>query len=159
MKQVILENRPRGFRASGVVIKDNKILLMKQVYQGEGFYSLPGGSLEEGETLEQACRREIKEEFNVDVVVGRLVYLVDSQSRLNFVFACEYVSGELELGGPEGKRMHENDQYFVYWFEQEKLNELTFRPLAVKEGLLRYLKDKDSPTFFLNTVQKILQGC
>ena len=150
-KYTILENKSNGFRASGIVIKDDKILLMKQIYKGEQFYNLPGGTVEEGETIEAACAREIKEEFNIDVATGKLVYLLDSPQRLNFVFECEYLSGEIELGGPEKERMNEDDQYEGCWIDIKETNGINLKPVQTKEAFFKYLKDKVQPIFLLNT--------
>ena len=150
MKKIILENRPRGFRASAIVIEDNKILLMRQIYKDEDFYNIPGGGLENNESLEQACKREIKEEFNIDINVGRLIYIFDTPSRLNFVFECKYISGEAQLGGPEKTRMKSNDQYFVEWINLDKLKKINLQPTKTKEALLKHLNHKNEPTFYLN---------
>jgi len=37
----ILGNRPQGFRAGGLVVRDGKILLMHQILGDEDFYTLP----------------------------------------------------------------------------------------------------------------------
>lgn len=154
MKAIILKNRPKGFRASGIVIKDGKILLMRQVYQGEDFYNLPGGGLEENEALEDACQREVHEEFNIDIEVGRLIYILDTPSRLNFVFECEYKDGETVLGGPEKARMNDDDQYFVEWLDLKEIENINLQPEKTKEGLLKYLSNKNAPTFYLNKLKK-----
>jgi 8-oxo-dGTP diphosphatase len=151
MKYTILKNRPRGMRASAIVIKDDQILLMRQVFNGEEFYNIPGGSVEEGEFIEDACIREVKEEFSIDVTVKRLIYIVDSESRMNFVFSCEYQSGTPTLGGPEQARMNELDQYYVSWENISQLEKLNITPLATKEALIRYLCDTNQPTFMVNT--------
>ena len=150
MKKIILENRPRGFRASGIIVKNNKISLMRQIYKGEDFYNLPGGGLEDNETLEQTCKREIKEEFNINVKIGRLIYILDTPSRLNFVFECKYLSGKIKLGGPEKIRMKDNDKYFVEWIDISKLKKINLQPEKTQEALSKYLQNKNSPTFYLN---------
>lgn len=47
----------------------NKVLLMKRAGSGymDGFYSLPAGHLEVGETLRMAMVREAKEEINIEI--------------------------------------------------------------------------------------------
>lgn len=155
MKRVILKDRPRGFRSTGIVLQNNRLLLMKQVFKGEVFYTLPGGGWEDGETLENTCKREIREEFNIDVVVGRCIYLLDSKTRINFVFECEYVSGEIELGGPEKERMNENDQYEVMWVELDEVKNLNILPAKSKVALQRYIANRETPTFYETTVDKL----
>lgn len=159
MKGVILENRNKGFRSGAIVVKDDDILLMHQYLgprekEGKGaedFYTLPGGSWETGETLEQTCRREIKEEFNLDVTVGRLLFLIDTESRIAFYFECTTNDVEIALGGPEKERMTDHEQYYVEWVELSKIKELTFIPAPAKEAILRYLEKPNQPTFFLST--------
>lgn len=155
MKYSILKNRPRGFRASGLIIKDNKILLMKQTYMGEEFYNIPGGAVEGGENIEEACAREVKEEFDIDVSVNKLTYIIDSPSRLNFVFECDYLGGEIKLGGPEKERMNDQDMYEVCWLDIKNLENINLKPLETKTAVLKYLKNKNQPVFLLNTYKEI----
>ena len=52
-------------------IKDNNILLLKRIKTG--WYELPGGKIEEGETPEVTAVREIKEELVADIkLTGKL---------------------------------------------------------------------------------------
>ena len=51
----------------GVVIENNKILLTYET--NTGVYMTPGGGLEEDETLEECCVRELREEAGIEVKV------------------------------------------------------------------------------------------
>ena len=53
-------------RVTGVVIEAGRILLLNQD-AGARSWSLPGGKLEDGETLAEALVREMKEETGLDV--------------------------------------------------------------------------------------------
>ncbi len=59
-------------KVRGVMVKDGKIFLCK-LARG-GFYCLPGGTLEPGETRLEGLRREIVEELGIEPEIGPLVY-------------------------------------------------------------------------------------
>ncbi len=53
---------------------DNKILLIfRDTVPFKGYWALPGGRMDPGESIEQTCVREIKEETGLDVVIVRKV--------------------------------------------------------------------------------------
>ncbi len=58
-------------RACGILITDNKILLAKHKGLGSTgtFWCPPGGAVEFGEKLEDAVKREFREEVNIEVQV------------------------------------------------------------------------------------------
>lgn len=149
MKDTILKARKEGFRAGGIILKDDHMLFMHQVVNGEDFYTIPGGSWEAGETLEDTCKREVREEFNIDVEVKDLLFLVDTHTRIAFYFLCEYLSGEIELGGPEKERMNEKEQYYVEWIDVNKVNELNIIPRKAKIALQKYLTENNKELFLL----------
>jgi ADP-ribose pyrophosphatase YjhB (NUDIX family) len=64
-------------RVTGVVIEDGCILLLNQDTDTDRSWSLPGGKVEEGETLAAALVREMREETGLDIEPGRLLYVCD----------------------------------------------------------------------------------
>lgn len=48
-------------------------LLRRSLHQGAGLWTFPGGFVELGETVEDAARRETREEMGIEVELGRLV--------------------------------------------------------------------------------------
>ncbi len=61
-----------------VVIRDGKILLVKRANEpNRGKWSVPGGLVRTGETLEDALKREIREELGVDVQVKDIACVTD----------------------------------------------------------------------------------
>jgi len=67
----------------GAVILDGaRVLLVRRSHEPlKGEWSLPGGAVELGETLEPALVREVIEETGLDVVVGPVVEVLDRVQR------------------------------------------------------------------------------
>ena len=65
-----------------VVLDDDRVLLIKRGHAPlKGQWSLPGGGVETGETLEDAIAREVLEETGVTIDVGPIVEVLDRISR------------------------------------------------------------------------------
>lgn len=92
-----------------VIIDDGKVLLIRRRYEPlAGQWSLPGGAVDIGETLEAATAREMKEETGLDVEVGpvievfdRIIKDEDERVRYHYVlvdYLCWPTGGVLEAG-------------------------------------------------------------
>ena len=72
----------------------------------KGRWALPGGFVDVGETVEDACVREAKEETSLDVRIVKLLGVYSDPSRdprghtVSVVYICEVVGGEL-IGGDD----------------------------------------------------------
>ena len=63
-------------KVRGVIIHEGKIFLCKAASRNGrgGFYCLPGGTLEPGESRKEWLRREIIEELGVEPIIENLIY-------------------------------------------------------------------------------------
>ncbi|MEM0171547.1 MAG: nucleotide sugar dehydrogenase [Thermoproteota archaeon] len=67
---------------NAIVAKKEKILLVKRRNEPfSGFWSLPGGFVEYGETVEEAVKREVKEETGLIVELEKLVGVYSERNR------------------------------------------------------------------------------
>jgi 8-oxo-dGTP diphosphatase len=100
----------RPIVAVGAVILDgDRVLLVKRGHEPrKGEWSLPGGAVEVGETLETALVREVREETCLDVSVGPVVDVLDrirpdAAGRVEYHYVivdyvCRVVSGAVACG-------------------------------------------------------------
>jgi ADP-ribose pyrophosphatase YjhB (NUDIX family) len=80
--------------ALAFIAQGDSVLLVRQSY-GKRYWSLPGGSVEPGESIDQAALREVKEETGLDVRLTRLVgvYSKPVQDALAVCFEAEVLGG------------------------------------------------------------------
>ena len=132
----------------GIVIHDGKLLLLKRVKQGQEYYVLPGGHLDEGESTRDAVTREILEETSVQSEVQRLLYKamvparnsVKSKKILQSYYLCKYKDGEpAPTDAPEytDQRVEINGTYEPMFIDIAELETLAIKPAVVKKQLLK----------------------
>lgn len=112
-------------RAVAVIIKDGRILLMRRIKNSRNYFVFPGGGVKEGETIEEALAREIKEEFCIDIKKKQPLFDIENQGRREFYFLVTEFSGEPVLGGEEKERINENNQYYPFWVGLDKIKNLS----------------------------------
>lgn len=78
--------------SQGFVLKDNMVLMVQQhVQRGEIVWNFPGGGIHKGESPEDACIREIKEETGYEVKIKELLYTESTK----FTYLVEIVGGKM----------------------------------------------------------------
>jgi 8-oxo-dGTP diphosphatase len=92
-----------------VIVRDGKVLIVKRRYEPlAGRWSIPGGTLELGETLETGVAREMREETGLEIAIGpvievfdRIIFDAEKRVRYHFVlvdYLCWPIGGELQAG-------------------------------------------------------------
>lgn len=128
-----------------LVHRDGRVLLQNRVKPDWMGYALPGGHVEPGESIVDACVREMKEETGLDVFQPRLCGVKQFPIRggryLVFLFRTDQFAGELQ-SSPEGR---------MEWVELCRLDEYD-TVSDLKEMLDVMLRDD------LNEFQYIVNG-
>jgi len=88
----------------GILLKDDKILLVKRaIYPFSGYWVLPGGHVDYGERLEEALKREMKEELGIKVKIKNLIGVYSDPKRdpryhtVSVVYFLEKGRGKITL--------------------------------------------------------------
>jgi 8-oxo-dGTP diphosphatase len=116
-----------------VILDGDRVLLIRRGSEPlKGQWSLPGGGLETGETLEAGLRREVREETGLEVTIHGLAGVYDrimpdaaGQAQFHYVlidYVCSVSSGSLRPGG---------DAAEVRWFAQYELESLQITSLTL----------------------------
>ena len=102
----------------GIIIEDDYVYAMfRRRIKDDGtikeYYVIPGGGIEENETLEENLLREMKEEFSVDVKINGYLGKDEGEDSIANFFSCSIINGTPTLGGEEKERCTENNYYEI----------------------------------------------
>ena len=132
--------------ASGcIIVKDNKVLLQKRVDNGK--WATHGGSLELGEDFEDALKREVKEELNINIKDPKLFKFYSGEKEHHiypngdevygvsaFYIVTDY-DGEFKLDA--------NEVVELKWFDINDLPKEIHGPdVQALAEMIEYLKNK-----------------
>ncbi|WP_195576596.1 NUDIX hydrolase [Paenibacillus sp. 1001270B_150601_E10] len=157
---------PTHIVAVGGVVenKQGEILLVKTVHGGWVF---PGGQVEAGENLIDACCREIMEESGIEVTVDQLIGVYSNTSqyiwhdgvteiptKVMLDYVCTYVSGECTTS---------NETTEVEWVRKDEvLDRITSQAIRTRyqayldfQGSVQYMEYKTKPEFQLKLSRTI----
>ena len=124
-------------RVVAAVIRDGDKIFATQRGYGEykDGWEFPGGKIEEGETPQEALKREIFEELDTEIAVGNLIKTIEyDYPTFHLSMDCFWAtvkSGHLELKEAEAAR----------WLTKEELDEVEWLPAdlelvnKIREGM------------------------
>lgn len=110
------------------IIRDgDKIFATKRGYgEFKGGWEFPGGKREDGETAQEALKREIMEELETDIAVGELIDTIEYEYPTFHLsmdcFWARIISGNLILKEHEAARWLGKDElYSVEWLPADRV--------------------------------------
>ena len=112
-------NHPFNIRIYGILIENNKILIVKEPFMGNLIYKFPGGGMEFGEGTIDCLKREFKEELNLDIEIEKHLYtqyffLVSALNKNEQIFMVYYKVKAKDIQQLENK---ESDNQELKWID------------------------------------------
>lgn len=121
---------------AAIIIRDGKVFSTQRGYgDWKEWWEFPGGKMEPGEGPEEALVREIREELDAEISVGRLLDTIEwdypSFHLIMHCYICSLFSDS----------MHLNEHEASAWLTRETLRSVRWLPadeglISVLEGIL-----------------------
>ena len=118
----------KTIKVVAAVIKDNGRIFATQRGYGDfkGGWEFPGGKIEEGETPQEALKREIREELDAEIVVGDLIDTIEYDYPTFHLsmdcFWCKIVNGNLVLKEHQAAR----------WLDKDTITDVQWLPADIE---------------------------
>ena len=123
------------------VLNGQRILVAKRANPpSQGLWSVPGGVVELGETIQDAARREISEECGIVIDVGEIftvenLIVPDEGGRIQFHYIITYLVARYT----SGEARPDSDALDVRWVTPQELNNLDMNPV-IRRNMLKAFK-------------------
>ncbi|HMA63638.1 MAG: NUDIX hydrolase [Fibrobacterota bacterium] len=148
------DNTRFNFRAVGILIHDNKVLLHK--INNNPYWSLPGGRVAFGESSQNSVIREMEEELGVNCTILRPLWVMENffhsfnrdTHELAFYFLLSVPDELLTKGISFTQKEYDSTLYFQ-WHPLDTIESATLNPSFLRKALkqlpenLTYIVHKD----------------
>ena len=112
----------------GIILHENKVLILKRANTDKinpGKWEFVGGKINFNEDLEDALKREVKEEASIDITVDDILYATNYKTNSNrndvvIVYKCHSLNNNVKLS-------KEHSEF--KWATKEELRRLLYKQL------------------------------
>ncbi len=135
--------KPR-VRVAGILIENDRILLIEHLKKNKRYWLVPGGGVDWGESTAEALIREYKEETNLDIDVDKFLFLSetiapDKQKHvINLYFQVRVLKNSIE----EMRIGNEKNLMDLRFITKEEIEEIKLYP-NIKEQLKQLLNKEE----------------
>ena len=134
----------KRIRAAAIIFMGSKLVTIYREKMINGmlkkYYTIPGGGVEEGESIKEAVKREVLEEVGIQIEVTDKYLYYENEKSIEYFYESNYVSGMLGTGtGPEftERNVEEYGLYKLILVDRGKIKDIDLLPSEVKEYILQ----------------------
>lgn len=129
----------------GILIEEGKLLVIHRIKNDLEYYVIPGGGVEDNETMIQALKREKEVGINIKVLSDNPIYTYQDSESIHSFYLISYAGGVYDSGlGPEffSKEYESHGEYKIGFVSLQDiaLGRINLVPISIKDELVRDLK-------------------
>lgn len=138
-------------KARGICIKDGNLLVIKRLNLEreleQEYFVLPGGKVEDDESIEDAVVREVDEETSMHITLGELFksFTEETDEYDEYFYLCKCGPGDpkLRADSEEAEEMKEGMQFYTpMWLPLSELKNVILYPEEIREMLIESFVEK-----------------
>jgi len=132
--------------ARAIIIENNQILVMQRDKNGLQYFTLVGGGVKEGEALEDAVKREVKEETGLDITSTRLVYIEELPEpyQEQYTYICEVAPhGDVKIQDTSEEAYMNKiglNMHTPAWINLKVFEKIQFRSIQLQDAIIKAIK-------------------
>lgn len=121
---------------AAIILRDGKFFATQRGYgEWKDWWEFPGGKIEQGETPEEALKREIREELSTEISVDEFLCTVEyDYPKFHLSMHC-YICSLLT------ESLHLNEHEAARWLNRDEMESVNWLPADVK--VIESLKTKE----------------
>ena len=130
----------RRIRVGVIIIRDGKLVAMYRKRHDREYYTFPGGGKNDNESEVECAKREVYEEYGINIEPIRKVYIYESKRSIEHYYLADWADGEFGTGqGEEYEQNNPNGIYEPMMIDISSIDDLPLMPPEVaREFLLDY---------------------
>ncbi len=152
------KNKKLKYReAARAIVFDSNNLIPMLFVSKENYHKIPGGGIENGEGVIEACRREMAEETGCEIKVGRkLGCIKEYRSEFNLIQVSHcYIGKVVDKGKPHLEKGELDEGFKLVWFTLDEAIE-QFKKDKPQNYEGKFIQERDLT--FLLKVKETLNG-
>jgi len=139
-------------RVAILIEKEDKIFLLNRKKHNKQYYILPGGGVEDNESLKEAVIREAKEELGIKVKIIEQVVQFENRGSIEHYFKCGNETGDKIKEVVGDGNLHKFIKDKGEWVSKDDIKNIKLYPQKIKFLLIRSFKKEEEDNYCLKDI-------